>query len=160
MGSWSTSPLWSVVDGPFKLQSFTSTGQVTLVPNPGYSGLPKLTIAKLIELPFTSDTAIFNEIRAAGPSGLTIANLPSQCAPQIPTVKSQGYGYNAAASCSVNYFPLNFNNPKVGPIFRQLYFRQAFQHLIDQPGWINAFLDHTPRSRPTGRFPPTRPARW
>ena len=143
VGSWSTSPLWAVVDGPFKLQSFTTTGQVTLVPNADYSGSPKPTIAKLIELPFTSDTAVFNEIRSAGPSGLTIANLPSQYAPQIPTVKGEGYDYNAAASYSVNYFPLNFNNPKIGPIFRQLYFRQAFQHLIDQPGWINAFLDHT-----------------
>jgi peptide/nickel transport system substrate-binding protein len=100
--TWATSPLWAVVDGPFKLQSFTSTGQVTLVPNPDYSGSPKATIAKLVELPFTSDTAVFNEIRAAGPSSLTIANLPSQGAPQIPTVKSQGYDYNAAASYSVN----------------------------------------------------------
>ncbi len=31
----------------------------------------------------------------------------------------------------------------MGPVFRQLYFRQAFQHLIDQQGWINAFLHNT-----------------
>jgi peptide/nickel transport system substrate-binding protein len=34
LGSWTSSPLWRVVDGPFELQSFTSAGQVTLVPNP------------------------------------------------------------------------------------------------------------------------------
>ena len=38
LGTWASSPLWSVVDGPFKLQSFTTTAQVTLVPNPDYSG--------------------------------------------------------------------------------------------------------------------------
>ena len=41
LGSWATSPLWSVVDGPFKLQSFTTPVEVTLVPNPAYSGTPK-----------------------------------------------------------------------------------------------------------------------
>ena len=143
LGSWSSSPIWQVVDGPFKLQSFTSTGQVTLVPNPDYSGSPKPTISSLVELPFTSDTSIFNEIRSGGPGAVTIANLPPQYAPQISTVKSEGYLYNPAASYSIDYFPLNFNNPTVGPIFSQVYFRQAFAHLVDQQGWINAFLHHT-----------------
>ncbi|MBV9836984.1 MAG: hypothetical protein JO156_02610, partial [Solirubrobacterales bacterium] len=143
VGSWASSPLWGVVDGPFRLQSFTSTGQATLVPNPDYSGSPKPTISRFVELPFTSDAAIFNEVRSAGPQGVTIANLPSVYAPQISAVVAQGYNHNAASSYSINYFPLNFNNPTVGPIFRQLYFRQAFAHLIDQPGWIDAFLHHT-----------------
>jgi len=143
LGTWGSSPLWSVVDGPFRLQSFTSTGQVTMVPNAHYSGAPKPTISRFVELPFTSDTAIFNEVRSAGPQGVTIANLPAQYAPQIPTVEAQGYTDNQAASYSFNYFPLNLHNPKVGPIFSRLYFRQAFQHLIDQEGWIHAFLDDT-----------------
>ena len=143
LGTWASSPLWSVVDGPFKLQSFTSTAQVTLVPNPDYSGSPKPTISRFVELPFTSDAAIFNEIRAGGPGSLTVANLPAPYAPQSAAVESEGYVLNRAASYSVNYFPLNLNNPKVGPIFKQLYFRQAFQHLIDQQGWIHAFLHDT-----------------
>ncbi len=157
LGSWTKSPLWQVVDGPFKLQSFTSTGQVTLVPNPSYSGSPKPTISKFVQLPFTSDTAIFNQIRSGGPSALTIANLPSQYAPQIPSLKRAGYTYNPAASYSFNYFPLNFNNPTLGPVFKQLYFRQAFQHLIDQNGWVTAFLNKT--ANPTyGPIPPAPPS--
>jgi peptide/nickel transport system substrate-binding protein len=157
LGSWASSPLWSVVDGPFKVQSFTSSGQVTLVPNPDYSGSPKPSISKLVELPFTSETAIYNQIRSGGPSALTIANLPSQYAPQISVLEAQGYVENKAASYSFNYFPLNFNNPKVGPIFRQLYFRQALQHLIDQPGWIHAFLHDTanPTYGPIPLSPPS-----
>ncbi|HUB04244.1 MAG TPA: ABC transporter substrate-binding protein [Solirubrobacteraceae bacterium] len=143
LGTWATSPLWSVVDGPFKLQSFTTTAQVTLVPNPDYSGSPKPTISKFVELPFTSDAAIFNEIRSGGPSAITVGNLPAAYAPQSSTVEGEGYVLNRAASYSFNYFPFNLNNPKVGPIFRQLYFRQAFQHLIDQQGWIHAFLHDT-----------------
>ena len=113
------------------------------MPNPDYSGSPKPSIASLVELPFTSEAAIYNEMRSGGPSAITIGNLPSQYAPQVPTLESAGYIDNKAASYSFNYFPLNFNNPKVGPIFSQLYFRQAFQHLIDQQGWINAFLHNT-----------------
>jgi peptide/nickel transport system substrate-binding protein len=157
LGSWASSPLWSVVDGPFKVQSFTTTGALTLVPNTKYSGSPKPTISKLVELPFTSETAIFNEERSGGPKAVTVGNVPSQYAPQLSQLGSEGYVVNKAASYSFNYFPLNFNNPTVGPVFRQAYFRQAFQHLIDQDGWINAFLNHTaiPTYSPIPLSPPS-----
>jgi peptide/nickel transport system substrate-binding protein len=155
VGSWSSSPIWSIVDGPYKLQSFTSTGQVTLVPNAAYSGTPKAKVT-LVELPFTSDTAEFNEVRSGGPSSVTIASLPAQYAPQASSLVSEGYTYNKAASYSFNYFPLNLNNPTVGPIFKQLYFRQAFQHLIDQDGWTKAFLNNT--ANPTYSPIPPAPA--
>jgi peptide/nickel transport system substrate-binding protein len=156
-GSWSSSPLWSVVDGPFKLQSFTSAGQATLVPNPDYSGSPKATISKLVLLPFTSEAAIYNEERSGGPSAITVGELPSQYAPQASTLEAQGYAYSKAASYSFNYFPLNLHNPKAGPIFSQLYFRQALQHLIDQPGWIKAYLFSTaiPTCGPVPSSPPS-----
>ncbi len=141
--TWATSPLWSVVNGPMKLTGFTTTGQVTLVPNPSYSGSPKPVISKLVELPFTTDTALFNQIKSGGPSALTITALPAQDVPQQSAVESEGYTVNKAAYYGINFFPLNFNNPTVGPVFRQAYFRQAFQHLIDQPGWINAILHGT-----------------
>jgi peptide/nickel transport system substrate-binding protein len=142
-GSWVTSPLWQVVDGPFHLQSFSSDGRATLVPNSSYSGAPKPTISKLVELPFTSEAAIYNQEKSGGPNSITVGNVPSQYAPQLSSFASEGYTVNKAASYSFNYFPLNFNNPKVGPIFKQTYFREAFQHLIDQNGWIHAFLYNT-----------------
>jgi peptide/nickel transport system substrate-binding protein len=143
LGSWATSPLWQVVDGPFRVQSASTAGQVTLVPNTSYSGSPKPSISKLVELPFTSEAAIYNQEKSGGPKSITVGNVPSQYAPQLNSFTSEGYQVNKAASYSFNYFPLNFNNPKVGKIFRQTYFREAFQHLIDQNGWINAFLYHT-----------------
>jgi peptide/nickel transport system substrate-binding protein len=148
LGSWTTSPLWKVVDGPFELQSFTSTGEVTLVPNPSYSGSPKPTISKLVELPYASDDAAYIALRSGGPSAVTVANLPSEYAPAIPTLTAEGYDLNQAASYSFNYFPLNLNSSAttspggepVRYIFRQTYFRRAFQHLVDQQGWITAFF--------------------
>ena len=166
LGSWTTSPLWSVVDGPFKLQSFTNTGEVTLVPNPAYSGSPKATISKLVELSFASDAASYIDLRSSGPSAVTVANIPSQYARQIPTLAAEGYDINRAASYSFNYFPLNFNSSAstspggepVRYVLRQTYFREALQHLVDQPGWIKAFLE-APRARHAARFRSRRRAR-
>lgn len=157
VASWASSPVWSVVDGPFKLASFSNTGEVTMVPNPDYSGSPKPTISKFVEVPFTDDTAVFNEMRSGGPNALTIGGLPSVDAPQASTLTSEGYTQNKANSYSFNYFVLNQHNPKVGPVFSQVYFRQAFQHLIDQKGWVNAFLHNTavPTYSPIPPAPPS-----
>lgn len=150
LGSWASSPLWSVVDGPMKLQSFNTDGQTALVPNPDWSGTPKPSIAKLVELPYTSEAAIYNTIRSGGPNAVTIGNVPSQYAPQLSSLAAEGYDVNKAASYSFNYFPVNLNSnatttggEPVRYIFRQTYFRNALQHLVDQQGWIHAFLYDT-----------------
>ena len=113
------------------------------MPNPKYTGPTKPTISKFTEIPFTTDTAQFDEVKAGGPSALTIAYLPAQDEPQKSSVVAQGYSDNLASYYGINYFPLNLHNPTVGPVFSQLYFRQAFQHLIDQNGWITSILHGT-----------------
>jgi peptide/nickel transport system substrate-binding protein len=60
---------------------------------------------------------------------------------------AEGYELNRGASYGFNYFPLNFNSSAptspggepVRYVFGQEYFRRAFQHLVDQQGWIAAF---------------------
>jgi peptide/nickel transport system substrate-binding protein len=155
--AWTTSPLWTVVDGPWKLSAFSSDGEATFVPNPDFSGSPKPSISKFVELPFTSDTATFNEIRAGGPNAITIGYIPPTDAPETSTVTAEGYLDDKGSMYGFNFFPLNYNNPQVGPIFKQLYFRQALQHLVDQNGWINAFLGHaaTATSSPVPVAPPS-----
>jgi peptide/nickel transport system substrate-binding protein len=138
--SWGTSPIWHVVDGPWQVQSTTTSGGVTLVPNTHYSGPVKPTISKFIEVPYTSESALVDQLKSQGTSALTIAYIPAQYAPLTNSFKNEGYDVNTASLYAFNYFTLNLNNPTVGPVFRQLYFRQAFQHLIDQNGWINHFL--------------------
>jgi len=145
--AYASSPIWSVVDGPWRLTSLTSDGAATFVPNPRYSGPDKPRLARFVELPFTSATAEFSVLRAGqatggpGTSGqqISVGYVPSNDLPEQPTVAAQGYRLVRAFPFGFDYIEPNFNNPQAGPVFRQLYFRQAFQHLIDQTGWINAY---------------------
>lgn len=134
--TYPTSPLWSIVDGPWKLSGFTSTGEVTFVPNPTYSGSPKPTISKFVELPFTDDAATLNEIKSGGPKALQVVELADENIPQLGSIESEGYNAANFTSSSIAYFPLNLHNPTWGPVFSQVYFRQAMAHLVDQEGWI------------------------
>jgi peptide/nickel transport system substrate-binding protein len=146
---YASSPIWSVVDGPWKLTSLTSEGTATFVPNPGYSGPQKPHLAKFVELPFTSAAAELSVLRAGqgrggpGTSGqqISVGYVPNNDVPQQPALRAQGYRLVSYVPFGFNYLEPNFNNPTAGPIFRQLYFRQAFQHLIDQPGWISAYYN-------------------
>jgi peptide/nickel transport system substrate-binding protein len=139
LSTYATSPLWSVVDGPWKLQSFTTTGDAVFVPNPKYTGPIKPTLSKFVELPFTSDTAEFNELRS-GSGAITMGFIPHTDVSQIPYVKSLGYNVVKTGYLGFNYWVENYDNPTYGGLFKQLYFRQALQHLVDQPAWIAHFL--------------------
>jgi peptide/nickel transport system substrate-binding protein len=147
VAGYATSPVWSVVDGPWKLSSLTSDGTATFVPNASYSGPQKPRLARFVELPFTSAAAEFSVLRAGAANGgpgtsgqqISVGYVPSNDLPQQPALQGQGYRLVKDFPFGFNYLEPNFNNPKVGPIFRQLYFRQAFQHLIDQTGWIHAY---------------------
>ena len=150
IAGYASSPLWSVVDGPWKLASLTSDGTATFVPNPRYSGPDRPHLAKFVELPFTSADAEFSVLqgragdaagRAAPASRSRSATCPTTTCRSSPRCKAQGYQLVRDYPFGFDYFEPNFNNPKVGPILRQLYFRQAFQHLVDQTGWIHAYYD-------------------
>ena len=135
--SYDTNPLWQVVDGPFRLSQYTSSGYVKMVPNKGYSGTPKPTISAFVEEPFTSDTAEFDALRTGS---LTIGYVPVQDLPQKAALeRSQGYSFAPWYGFGFVYLPLNFTNPTSGPLLRQLYLRQALQSLINQPQDIKDF---------------------
>jgi peptide/nickel transport system substrate-binding protein len=147
IAGYASSPVWTVVDGPWRLTSLTSDGTATFAPNPAYSGPDKPHLVRFVELPFTSAAAEFSVLRAGNASGgpgssgqqITVGYVPSNDLPQQPALLSQGYQLVKAFPFGFNYLEPNFNNPTAGPVFRQLYFRQAFQHLIDQAGWIHAY---------------------
>lgn len=138
--NYASSPIWSVVDGPWRMTSFSSDGHVTFEPNKSYSGPIKPSLSKVMFAPYTTDTAEFNVLRAG--STIDLGYIPTQ---DIATAKAsddptspaganplKNYNLEPWYLYSINYFPYNFNNPTVGPIFKQLYFRQAFQSLVDQ----------------------------
>ena len=135
--TYSTNPLWQIVDGPFRLKTYESTGYTVMVPNTKYSGPVKPSYSQLIEQPFTTDTAEFAALRSGT---IDYGYTPPQDSSQIPLLSSQGYTASPWITFGINYFPLNYNNPTVGPIFRQLYFRQAVQEMVNQPQAISKAL--------------------
>ena len=147
VSGYASSPIWSIVDGAWRLRSLTGNGQATFVPNREYDGPDRPKLASFVELPFTSETAEFSVLRAGSSRGavggsapeISVGYVPDTDVPQSSALKAQGYRLNTFYPYGFDYFEPNFNNPTVGPILRQLYFRQAFQHLVDQRGWIHAY---------------------
>ena len=111
LGTWVGSSVWDVVDGPWKLSAFTSDGEATFVPNPTYSGSPKPTIAKFVELPYTSDTAAFNEFSSGGPSAVTIGYLPPQDVPQVPGAEVRWIRLQHRVELLVRLLPAELQQP-------------------------------------------------
>jgi peptide/nickel transport system substrate-binding protein len=144
---YASSPVWSVVDGPWRLTGLTGDGLATFVPNPRYSGPDRPRLAKFVELPFTSAAAELSVLRSGSAAGgpgssgeqVSVGYLPDNDLPQQASLRALGYRLIKAYPFGFDYFEPNFNNPEVGPVLRQLYFRQAFQHLVDQTGWIHAY---------------------
>ncbi|MGB6770415.1 MAG: ABC transporter substrate-binding protein, partial [Candidatus Dormiibacterota bacterium] len=92
LSTYESDPLWKVVDGPFRLAQFTTSGFVKLVPNTLYSGSPKPTISAFEEIPFTSDAAEFNALRSGS---LTIGYLPVVDLNQMASLeRNEGYKFN------------------------------------------------------------------
>ena len=144
--SYATNPLWQVVDGPFHLVQFQSGGtSVTLAPNRHYSGSPKPRIAKLVMEVATSDASEYSLLQSGS---LTIGYVPFQSAPVKP-VNANAPPNNPVPNYvlqpttpgwSYNDMFWNYNNPQLGPLLHQLYFRQAMQSLVDQQSDIETAL--------------------
>jgi peptide/nickel transport system substrate-binding protein len=146
LATYATNPIWQVVDGPWKLTTFDASGNASFVPNTSYSGSPKPTLAKFVELPFTTDDAEFNALVGGH---VNFGYLPLQDVtqpttnPLVPATNNprlSNFYLAPLYTWSINYFPENFNSTgdggNAGNIWKQLYVRQAFQDLIDQPLYI------------------------
>ena len=136
ISTYTTSPLWKVVDGPWQLQTFSQDGRVSFTPNKDYSGPVKPHLKQFVELPFTSDTAELNALRSGA---VDVGYLPYEDLPQKQALASQGYDLQPWNLYDTNYIADNQHNPKVGAILRQTYFRQVMEMLIDQKGVIKSF---------------------
>jgi peptide/nickel transport system substrate-binding protein len=146
-GTYASSKIWSVVDGPWKLQSFNSTGNDTFVPNPTYSGPVKPTYAKFVLQYFTSGAAEVNSLfggstdigylESEDVTGNAVSE--TQAGPNNPRLSSN-YNIALGPTWAIAYGLYNFiskgDGGQAGKIIGQLYFRQAMQDLVDQPLYI------------------------
>src|SRR5579875_1235014 len=113
--TYATSPLWKVVDGPWKLSSFNTNGNVTMVPNPAYSGSPKPHLSAIKFVPFTSDTAEYTALKTGQ---VDVGYIPSQDLPQkpatsaLPSTNPLGSGYYLEPFYS---YGITYAQPNSGP---------------------------------------------
>jgi peptide/nickel transport system substrate-binding protein len=157
--TYGTNPLWKDgVSGPWYLSSFNSaSGEATFRPNAAYSGPQKPIISEFVEVPYTSDSAEYSALAAGGATAPEVGYLPPEDTPAKPAgyTPTEGgpnapelaarYVLDVAPSWTVNYFPENFDSTlgaggHAGAVFSQLYFRQALQELVNEPGMIQTYF--------------------
>jgi peptide/nickel transport system substrate-binding protein len=151
--TYATNPLWKVVDGPWKLTGFTSTDQATFQANPNYGGPDRPKIKTFIEVPYTTVTAETNALLAGQ---LDVGYVMPQESHLEATMKAKGYTSEQWPIYGFESLFLNYNNPTVGSMFKQLYVRQALEYLINQPQWLRAgeFNTGQPTYGPVVNGPP------
>src|SRR5262249_31141381 len=130
MSTFATNPLWKVVDGPWKLAAFQSSGYYAWVPNKNYSGPDKPVLNKVIWTPFTTDTSEMDTLRSG--TSLDVASVPLNDIRQIPALKAEGYSVAQVPAPGVAEILPNFYAPVAGLLLRQLYIRQAMEYLINR----------------------------
>jgi peptide/nickel transport system substrate-binding protein len=150
LSTYATSPIWGVVDGPWKLSAFNADGHVTFVPNKSYSGPVKPKLSAFQEVPFTTDSAEYNVLQSSSSSTkIDFGYIPADDLPTKPAgssvganpLSSKGYTLAPLYAWGIGFYVMNFGSTTGnGPIIRQLYFRQAMAYLMDQQGVISGPL--------------------
>ena len=146
LSTYATSPVWGIVDGPWKLSAFNADGHMTYVPNKSYSGPVKPKLAAFEEVPFTTDAAEYDVMQSPNSSTkIDYGYLPNQDAPAKPAnaavganpLASKGYTLAPLYTWGYDFYILNFQSTTGnGPVIRQLYFRQALAYLSNQKAVI------------------------
>jgi peptide/nickel transport system substrate-binding protein len=132
IGTFATNPLWKVVDGPWTLSEFTSSGTYAFVPNKNYSGSDKPYLSEVIDGQYTSDESAYTALRTGG-TPIT-GPIPPGDVKQIPQLEANGYSINNTPIPGVAGIWPNYTAPGgVGSVFQQLYIRQAMEDLINRP---------------------------
>ena len=149
--TYATSKIWSVVDGPWKLKTFTASGNDTFTANLKYTGPTKPTYKNFVVQNFTSDTAEVNSL-FAHQSDIGWLNSQNTTYPAKSTTVpgknnprlSPYYNLKMAPTWAIAYGLYNFTSTgdhgQAGKILRQLYIRQAMQRLVDQPLYVKKLM--------------------
>lgn len=156
--TWASSPVWSVVNGPWRLKSYTLDGTVTLVPNERYSGPNRPHLDEFRQVPVDTDEDMYRILEAGpgGPDGIQIGYLPfghgTERMVDGANPLADRYDLVRQDTLVIRYAPFNFDNPAVAPLFRQTYLRQALQLCLDQDRAIREFF-HGQAHRTNGPVP-------
>jgi peptide/nickel transport system substrate-binding protein len=140
VSTYATNPLWQTVNGPYKLSQYNATtGAFTMVPNKTYGGPHVTPQSNFQGVAFTSDAAAFNAVKS---KSIDVGWVPVADVPQLPEVKRLGYNSFGIPDFGMSFLNYNFKDTTnhFNSIVSQLYFRAAMAHVMDQQGWISAFM--------------------
>lgn len=140
LSTYATNPLWQIVSGPYRLSAFNPvTGAFTMTPNPSYGGPRAERMSSFEGVSFTSSTAVLNALKTGS---VDVGNVDLTAVPQIPSIESAGYRAFGMPAFGSNFMAFNYKNTTghFGAIASQLYFRQVMAHLVNQQGYIKAFM--------------------
>ncbi|MET0475554.1 MAG: peptide ABC transporter substrate-binding protein [Mycobacterium sp.] len=140
VSGYATNSLWKIIDGPYAISEFTTAGKVTLQANPKYDGGNKPAIKTVNLLPFTSADAEENALRSGQ---LDYGYISPTSMDAKASFEAKGYQIKPWTGWAITYLPYNFDNPTMGPVFAQLYARQAIQQSVDQDSLVKAIFNGT-----------------
>jgi peptide/nickel transport system substrate-binding protein len=138
VSTYATSPLWQTVDGPWRLTGYNQvTFETTLVPNTKYTGPVHARLAKVVIESEPDETA---EVDALRSGILDYGYLPLDDYGLKSYLESHGFTIAPWAPEYSQWAELGYTSPTYGPLVRQLYLRQALQHLVDQPLYLKTLF--------------------
>jgi peptide/nickel transport system substrate-binding protein len=138
VSTYATNPLWQTVDGPWRLTGYNQvTFETTLQPNSSYSGPVKARLAKVVIESEPDETAEIDELRSGI---LDYGYLPLDDYGLKGYLASHGYTIAPWAPEYSEWAELGYTSSIYGPLVRQLYLRQALQHLVDQPLYLTTLF--------------------
>jgi peptide/nickel transport system substrate-binding protein len=133
---FATSPLWKVVDGGFKLQSFNATNSsFVMVPNASYGLKPKPTFT-FKEDTFTGETALLDAMESGSveigqiDAGTQLGALPKLSSDGFSTFGAPQWGWWGP------YFNYKDATDDFDKVVAQPYIRGVFAQLVDQKAII------------------------
>ena len=137
LAQFATSPLWKVVDGGFKLQSFNTTNSsYVLVPNKSYGLSPKPTFT-YDDNTYTSETALLDAMESGS---VEIGQLDAGTQlPAIPTLSRDGFSTFGAPEWGWFGGFINFKDTTndFNRVAGQQYMRGVFAELINQSAIVS-----------------------
>jgi peptide/nickel transport system substrate-binding protein len=138
VSTYATNPLWQTVDGPWRLTGYNQvTFETTLQPNTKYTGPVKAKLSKVVIESEPDETA---EVDALRSGILDYGYLPLDDYGLKGYLQSHGFTVAPWAPEYAEWAELGYTSSTYGPLVRQLYMRQALQHLVNQPLYLNSLF--------------------
>ena len=137
VSTYSTNPLWKVVDGPWVIKSYNPTTYHTVFSaNSHYTGPGKPHLAGYQIYSFSSNTAELDALRSGQ---VDFGYIPFSDVGLIPQFKSSGYNVMAWPNFYNEAMEFGYTGPWRA-LVSQLYIRQALQHLVNEPLYLKQAL--------------------